>query len=270
MRLLAAVCSIFVISTGLGQGVIPAGARSMSMGNSSVTFTDVWAYHNNPGALGYVQKISAGLSYENRFLMKELQSQALAAAIPLKVGVISVGGHTFGYNRYRTYKAGIGYSLKLADKISAGVQLNYLGVQLPEAYGSKNSMSAEAGILAKLTEKWNMGFSVSNISRSRLAEYGDDRFTTVIRLGTAYEFSKKFLWSAEVEKDLEYSLRGRSGVEYYIIDQFCLRAGVATAPLEVSFGLGYHPGKIKLDFGTAYRQILGWSPHFSITYDLNK
>lgn len=242
----------------------------MSMGNASVTFSDVWAFHNNPGALGFVESVSAGLSYENRFLLKELQSQAMAVAIPLKVGVISVGAHTFGYNRYRTYKAGVGYSLKLADMISAGVQLNYLGVQLPEAYGSKSSMSAEAGILAKLTDKWNMGFSVSNISRSRLAEYGDDRFTTVMRLGTAYEFSKKFLWSAEVEKDLEYSLRGRSGVEYFVIDQFCLRAGVATAPLEVSFGFGYHPGRIKLDFGTAYRQILGWSPHFSLSYDLKK
>lgn len=262
---------MLLISALVGaQGVVPSGGRSMSMGNASVTFQDVWAYHNNPGALGYVENLSAGLSYENRFLLKELQSQSLAVAIPLKVGVISLGGQSYGYNRYRTFKGGVGYSLKLAEMISAGVQLNYLGLQLPEAYGSKHSVSAEAGLLAKFSEKWSMGFSVFNLTRSKLAEYGDDRYSTIMRLGTAFQFSKKFLWSLEVDKDLEYDLRARSGVEYFIVDQLCIRGGVATSPLEVSFGIGYHPGNFKIDFGTAYRQILGWSPHFSLSYDLKK
>lgn len=269
MKNLLCIAVLCVSGVLYGQGWVPAGARSMSMGNASVTFRDVWAYHHNPGALGEVKSFTAGISYENRFLQKELQSQALAVAIPLKVGVISVGGHMYGYNRYRSYKAGVGYSLKLADMISAGVQLNYQGLSLA-GYGSKSNISAEAGIFARFTERWTMGFSVFNLNRAKLAEYGDDRFTTFMRLGTAYAFSNKFLVAIEAEKDLEYSLRFKSGVEYKVIEQFVLRAGVETAPLEVSFGFGYHPKKVQLDFGTCYHQILGWSPHFSLQFDMNK
>ena len=105
-----------ISSLSFGQGWVPAGARSMSLGNASVTFEDVWAFHNNPAALAHIENFSAGISYENRFLLKELQSQGLAVAIPLKVGVISVGGHMYGYNRFRSYKGGLGYSMKLAEK----------------------------------------------------------------------------------------------------------------------------------------------------------
>ena len=72
--------------------------------------------------------------------------------------------------------------------------------------------------------------------------------------------------SLEAEKDLDNALRGKLGLEYQLIDQIFLRGGVATSPLELSFGLGYHLQIIHIDFGTAYHQILGWSPHFSLVF----
>ena len=93
---------IALVSTqAFGQGVYPSGARSMSMANASVTLNDVWAHYNNPGAVGNVKELTVGISYENRFLLKELQSQSVAAVIPLKVGAISVGGQMFGYRDFR-------------------------------------------------------------------------------------------------------------------------------------------------------------------------
>ena len=87
----------------------------MSLANASSTFNDVWAFHDNPGALADVDKVSVGISYENRFLLKDLQSQAIAVSIPLKVGVLSFGGNLYGYSQYRPYKAGVGYSMKLSE-----------------------------------------------------------------------------------------------------------------------------------------------------------
>ncbi len=253
-----------------GQGWVPAGARSMSLGNASVTLEEVWAYHNNPGALAELEDFAAGASYENRFLLKELQSQGLAIAVPLKVGVLSVGGHMYGYSRFRSYKGGIGYSMKLAEMISAGVQLNYQGISLSEGYGSRGNMTAEAGIYARFTENWKLGVSVFNLNRAKLSDFEDDRFSTTIRLGTSYLFSEKFLLAVEGEKDIENPFRFKSGIEYQLIDQFFLRAGMATSPLELSFGLGYHLKKVHIDFGTSYHQILGWSPHFSLVFQASK
>ena len=248
------------------QGWLPAGARSMSMANASTTFNDVWAYHNNPGALADVNELTIGLSYENRYLLTELQNQALAIAIPLKVGVISIGGHFYGFSQFRSTKAGLGYSLKLSEKLYAGVQLNYQGLQLSSNYGSKSSMTAEAGIYAKITEKWKLGVSVYNLGRAKLSDYEDDRFSTILRLGNSYQFSKKLLLSGEFEKDLDSDLRFKAGVEYEVIDQFYVRRVFETQHTELTFGFGYHFKQVYLDLGSAYDKNLGWSPHFSIAF----
>ena len=125
--LLLIICCVTTLLAS-AQGWVPMGARSMSMANASTTLNDVWAYHHNPAALADISEITAGVSYENRFLLSELQSQGFAVAVPLKVGVVSVGGQLYGDKQFRTYKGGFGYSMRLAEKIFAGVQLNYMGL----------------------------------------------------------------------------------------------------------------------------------------------
>ena len=95
------------------QGLHFSGSRSNSLANASVCLSDVYAYHNNPAKLSSIEDVSIGISYENRFLMKELQNQSFAIAIPLKYGVLSFGGNTFGYQNFRTFKTGVGYSMFL-------------------------------------------------------------------------------------------------------------------------------------------------------------
>ena len=259
--------SFYFFVHSFGQGYYPMGGRSQSMANTSATLEDVWAFHHNPAALTGVQKMEIGISYENRFLLKELQSQGVTFALPFKRGVISAGGQRFGYRNFLSYKAGVGYSMKLSELLSAGVQLNYLGVRLPENYGSKGTVTAEVGLLAKITDKWKIGFSVFNLGRNKLAEYQEDRFSTVMRLGSSYSISNKVLITAEAEKNVDYDMRGKFGVEYKLIDNFFLRGGFASAPIEGSFGFGYRfKDQLKLDFGSSYHQILGWSPHCSFSY----
>lgn len=246
------------------------GARSISMANASVTLNDAWAFHHNPGALGEVKNVSIGLAYQNRFLLRELQSQGFVYAQPLKYGVLSIGGQFYGYKQYRTQRIGAGYSLKLAEKFYAGVQLNYQGIQLADYYGNRSTVTAEFGLQAHITEKWKFGASVFNLGRAKLSDFQNDRFSTLIRLGTSYSFSKKVIVAAEAEKDLESKVNFKGGIEYQPVDNFFIRAGAASAPIEFTFGFGYRWKVIQLDIGSAYQQLLGWSPCFSISYIGNK
>lgn len=248
------------------QGWLPIGGRSNSMGNATVAVSDPWSYFHNPGALAEVDKVSVGIAYENRFLLKELQSQGLVYVQPMKTGVISVGAQLYGFDQFRLYRAGVGYSLKLSEMFSTGVQLNYQGIRLTENYGSKNTLTAEIGALAKITEKWKMGISIFNLGRAKLADFEDDRFSTVMRLGTSYAFSNKVIVVAEAEKNIDHPLRFKAGMDYQLIKNFYFRAGFATQPIEVSFGFGYKFKLIQLDLGSSYHQQLGWSPHFSLTF----
>ncbi len=271
IRLQIALHALLLLCTGhlFSQGYYSVGARSNALVNASVTLVDAWAYHHNPGALGELTEMQVGVSYENRFLLKELQSQGLAFAMPLKVGVISVGGQFFGNKNYRSQRVGVGYSMKLSKRFFAGVQLNYQGLQLGENYGNKNTLTGEAGIIAYITDNWKMGVSVSNISRTKLASYANERYQTTFRLGTSYNLSKKVLFIAEMEKSIDYKLQGKFAIEYTPIKDLFIRGGVGVNPTVVGLGFGYNFKFVQLDIGSNYHPTLGWSPHISLMYKGN-
>ena len=260
---------IFSLQFSFCQGWLPMGSRSHALGNASVAIDDIWAYHHNPANLVSVKKLGFGLSYENRFLLKELQSQGFVVALPLKVGVISLGLQSFGFKNFRTNRLGVGYSMKLTEFLSCGVQLNYHQVRLTDAYGRKDALTAELGLKANITDNWKVAFSVFNLTRTKISEFGEDRLSTLMRLGTQYTFSEKVMLVAELEKNIEFPVRFKTGIEYSPISKLFLRGGFATQPIEISAGLGYRfKEQFQLDIGSAYHQILGWSPNFSFTYQM--
>jgi hypothetical protein len=262
-------CFPVFFTTMFAQGWQPLGSRSMALGNASVAINDVWAYHNNPAALIGIKKLAFGVSYENRFLLRELQSQGFVLAYPLKRSVFSIGGQTFGYTNFRTYRSGLGYALALTDFLSIGVQINYHLVRLPQDYGRHQTVTAEVGAMAKISDNWHIGFSLMNLTRNKLSSFQEDRYTTALRLGTRYHVSKKVLLLGEIEKNVDYPIRFKTGIEYEPAENLYFRGGFGTAPIEFSFGFGYHwKGIYKLDLGSAYQQIIGWSPNLSFTVQL--
>ncbi|RFC55059.1 PorV/PorQ family protein [Brumimicrobium aurantiacum] len=268
--LLITVLTFVSICSLNAQGWLSQGARVGAMANNGVTLIDAFSYHHNPGALGFIENASVGVSYESRYALKELQTQSVAAAVPLKTGVISAGGQFYGYDTYRTTRAGLGYSMKLSDRIAAGVQINYLSTRLDPAYGVKHGISAEFGALAKLNDRLNIGFSVVNIGRTEISEYKNDRYGTILRLGLSYQISEMLLLVGEIEQEINFDTRLRAGIEYHPIDLLYIRAGVQGAPMDFAFGFGLAFERIKLDLATQYNQYLGWTPAASFVFDFNK
>lgn len=266
LRLTILFIITFITQFSVGQGYLFVGARSNSLANASAALVDAWAFHHNPGAVGLIKKTEIGISYENRFLLKDFQSQGLVYAQPIKKGVVSVGAQLYGLDAYRTTRIGAGYSLKLMDKLAAGVQLNYQGIRFSSNYGFKNTVTAEAGLLLSLTENFKFGLSVFNLGRTKLASFQNERLTTLMRLGAVYQFSTVVLLAIEVEKNVYNPVRLKSGIEYKPLKNLFLRGGFATQPVEFTFGFGYKFKIIQFDFGTAYHQLIGWSPHISLTH----
>jgi hypothetical protein len=252
------------------QGWQPVGTRSASMAGSSVTLTDTWSYFHNPGATAGIKEIQIGMSYQNRFLLKEFQTQALVASIPLKKGVLSLGTLYNGAKEFRTLRSGIGYALQLTDIFSLGVQINHQLIQLPSYYGSKNGATAELGLKAMINPKWSIGMSVFNLGRARLSTYGDDRLTTVLRLGSAYIISEKLTAAFEVEKNVDYPASFKLGMDYNAANNFFIRAGARINPLLFSFGFGYKVKNWAIDAGTEWHTFLGWLPTLGVSYKFAK
>ena len=217
-----------------------------------------------------IKKAEIGVSYSTKYLLKDFQSQGVVYAQPLKRGVLSFGAQLYGLDALKSERIGIGYSLKLVDKLSLGVQMNYQGLQFGSNYGSKNSATAEAGIYADITDKLKFGASVFNLGRKRLAAFQNERLTTLVRMGFAYHLSQKVLFLIETEKNIYYNLRLKGAFEYQPIKKFFFRGGIATQPIEMAFGFGYRFKTLQMDLGSSYHQLIGWSPHISLSYKFEK
>lgn len=243
--------------------------RSLSLANSSVTFNDVWAHVNNPAALVGLKKQTIGVSYQNRFGLKELQSQGLVYALPIRKVVISAGSQIYGYQQFRTYKNGLGVALSLSEKVSMGIQLNHQLTRLNENYGSSSSFTAECGLLVKFSDRIHFGCSALNIGRSSLSPSINERLASAIRLGMNYRLSEQFILFTELEKNVIHPLQVKFAAEYKPTSKWFFRGGISTAPLAFSFGVGgCFKDRMQLDLGTAYHQLLGWSPHVSFQFDI--
>lgn len=243
----------------------PLGARSSGIANASVSLADVWSVQNNQAGLGFVRNISAGVYYDNRFMLKELSMRAGAFAFPVKGGTFGLCISNFGYSLYSENKYGLAFGKAFGDKLSAGIQMDYLTTKISE-YGTKSVPAAEFGIMAKPLKNLTIGVHIFNPTKAKLASYNDERIPTILRLGLNYKFSEKVFLAGETEKDIDKKAIVKFGMEYRPIKELYLRAGVATNPTLSCFGIGVALKNLRLDLSTTYHSVFGISPQIGLNY----
>lgn len=246
-----------------------AGARSAGMANTSLTIRDTWAVFNNPAATCRLQHISAGIYYENRFLLKQTGFGALAFQMPLhKSGNLTVGVSHYGYKLYQYSRAVIGYSQQLFANLYMGLNLNYIHLSQAEYYGRANGMTFELGIYSQPVKNFSLGVYVFNPVNISFFENSDLKMPVAMKFGLSYLFSDALLLAVETGKTINgYTPIFKGGIEYNLRKHFSFRAGISMVPIEYSFGLGYKVAGATIDLAFAYHQILGLSPKISVQYE---
>jgi len=264
---------ILMSSTLLTQAQIGndvTGANATGMGGYSATLSDVWSANNNQAGLGFIKDVSGGLFYENRFLLKETSYRAGAFALPVKSGAFGINIASFGYELYSETKAGLAYGQRFGDRFAIGVQINYLNTSLSQDYGTRNTVTGAIGLISKVNDELSIGVHIYNPTRSKLADYDNERVPTVMKLGLDYKFSDKVMVGVETEKDMNYDAVVRAGIEYHITELLYLRGGIATNPTLSSFGFGLMMKNFKMDISASFHQTLGMTPGVSLVYQKSK
>jgi hypothetical protein len=237
------------------------------MANSALTFTDIWSIFQNQAGLAHLESFEAGAFYESRFLVNELAYAGFAAAVPLGAGTMGLSYGGFGYSVYRESRLGLAYALKLGERLSAGVQLNYQHVRIAaDDYGSRGVLTAELGLQMQLSEHVVAAAHLSNPTRTQITDFDGERLPTALRLGLGYQVSDEVLATAEAEKDIDQSTLFRAGIEYRPVEVFYLRLGASSSPNLFSFGLGFAFEQFSFDLAASYHSILGYSPQVALTY----
>ena len=247
---------------------IAIDGRAAGLGNASVTLSDIWSVNHNQAGLAYIKNNSAGICYENNYLLTQLSQKAIAMALPIKGGVFGLSICRFGYQLYSESKYGIAFSKMLGEKISAGVQLDYFNTRIAEGYGSKGVPIVELGLQAKLTNNLIIGTHLFNPTRSKIADYYNERIPTIMQLGFNFRFSEKVFTVAEIEKDILNKPNLKFGIEYHPKKELYLRTGFSTKHPSNSFGFGLQLKQMKIDFAFSYSYLLGFTPHAGLIYTM--
>jgi hypothetical protein len=237
------------------------------MGYASVTNIDLWSTFNNQAALAFLENPEVGIFYENRFLMDEMSTQALAAAVPVKnLGTFSLSFYRFGFSLYNDNKYAMAYSRTFGERFAAAMQFNVFHTQFGDVYGSRVNFSPELSLFAKVNDKITLGTHLLNPTRVRFLDYADERMPTILRIGIGYKWSKELLTNIEFYKDVNFPVSIRVGGEYSINEQVWLRGGFSTNATLGTFGVGINIKGAKADIATAYHQVLGFIPQLSLSY----
>jgi len=248
------------------------GGRSISLGHAYTGVRgDLWAMSYNPAGIAQITGVNVGFYTERRFMMKELTFGGAAVAMPFKdkhfVGM-EIG--SFGYSIYRENRVSAAYATTFGEIVSLGVKGNFSSTSLNE-FGNSTAFFVDLGANTKIGKTMTLGLSAYNVNFAQIKTVnGRQNLPTVISAGVCYTPSDKVVIVADVQKNIQYPISFRGGIEYKVASFLCARIGASTAPLIMNAGVGVNYKNFSFDFANSIHERLGYTPSFSFAYKFGK
>ncbi len=130
----------------------------------------------------------------------------------------------------------------------------------------KGVFSISFGGIANLTEQLSVGAHITNVAQPKLSERTGERVPTILSAGLSFKPHQRLLIVTEAEKDLDYDLTWKSGIEYSPFKKFSFRTGFNLDPDAWFVGSGFKNTKFNLDYAFAYHAYIGSHHQASVTY----
>jgi len=243
------------------------GPRAFSAGQVSSLFSDVWSVQNNPGALGYLGRNAAAVSYERRY--SAFSMLAFSAAGRFKNwGTFGLAASRFGPDFFNQSRAGVSWG-KSFGIASVGLQGQWYQVSSKD-FNSRHYFLLHFGGIARLGEKLHFSGCITNLSQTKTGENETRVLPTVLRAGFSYQANGNLQLMAELQKDLDEKAGLNAGAEYRFAKNCFARTGFSTLNKTGSIGIGIGWRDMQLDFGSSWHAELGFSQSIGLQYLFGK
>ena len=242
------------------------GSRIASMANAGVALQDVWSLMENQAGIANLENPIISIGYEQRFLDKELNTQSIVFAIPVKQNVFGLSFQKYGFSAFSEQKVGFAYAKRFGNTLFAALNFNYHQLTI-QNYGSAKAFSAEAGIQYLANEKFMIGAHVANPNKSTYDEEAGTDIPVSLQVGASYKFSDKVLLASSLVKTLNSTMDVKLGLEYHLIKWLALRGGVSANSFKQYVGFGLNYQHFKIDLATSSHLALGYSPQLALSYE---
>ncbi len=246
------------------------GARNEGLAKSTIAVPHLWSISNNPSGIAYLKSPEIGVFYTNRFLMKELSTQSIAAVYPSKWLNIGLSVEHFGYSELSELQAGLAVAKTFNKYFSLGFKFNYLEYRQAEVYGTARAFLVQIGLTSNPIKDIYIGAHIYNPSRAKFNTLVSQYVPTIFSLGAAYKPDRMVGLTAQIDKSLEAELTYKMGVEFNVTESLYIRAGVNVKPNAYFLGVAYYFKNIRLDIAFSHQQVVGISPSASMGYVFEK
>jgi len=268
LKISVSVFSIFLSLTASGGDPYrpSAGAGEAGMEYVCIMKNGFWTSFHNQASLAHNNSFSFGFNYENRFSIKELGTRSAGITIPAGKASLGAVYSYFGYTDFKREMTGLACGIKLSDKISAGVQVDYLSERTSGEYNDNQSVTCETGLLVTPSENIRIGIHLFNpVPNSIRKTY----LPTTLRVGAGTDLSKILFAGVEAEMSSGSKLIFRTGFEYEAAKKLWLRSGFSTNNSSFSFGLGYLTKIVQIDLGFLTHNKLGVTSSASLIFKIH-
>ena len=220
----------------------PHDARSGATGGCLVDDTD---------------KRSVSIDYRQGFAIAGMADKRLTMLWPTgKAGLAAATYMHHGNLDYHEQQATAGYALRPLEWLLVGVGGTWLNIGTSDPhYTPQHWLAATALVQASMAH--------TKLSLLAGTRPWDASHPFRLHLQAQYAASTRLL--TVVEMEMEECARLRMGMEYDYENRVQVRAGVATAPLVATFGIGFRHSMFRIDLGAEIHQTLGITPHTTLT-----
>lgn len=246
------------------------GPRAAALaGAQSALVDDTWAIQWNPAGLALLTAGELSTEYARPFGLAELDQLAVAVARPLG-GCVLAGCFTeFGQSSYyQERQARMALASALPARLSIGVTLSFLALDIRPTYGADWGLGADLGTLWQPRAELRFGASWWNALATPVGSRGQVRAPRPGRCGVAVEIEPGAWLAADVEIEAGQAPRGRLGQEVRVGENLVLRAGLETSlplgasnllrsPSQFSVGFGVAVPWMRLDYAFVNHSALG-------------
>ncbi|MGB5988657.1 MAG: hypothetical protein WBG43_02815 [Marinifilaceae bacterium] len=261
MKFLYLLISICLTCPIFGQN-INTGTSYSGMGNSCVMLSSPESIYHNVAGIHNVKNYVVGMSYIEKFNIKEFSTRSLFVVCPFKWFVSAVDYQIFGYSKYCFDQFGLSIARSLSSNFSIGVKLRYLHSFIENYHSHRTDYNIDLGIQYKYKDYFYIGANISN-----LVDNNNPISEQLFRLGLAYRYTD-FLFSFEYDKILDFKEFYLMGFEYKILNNFSIKSGYNTIGNTKYFGLEYKYKKFSSSVAFSMHEILGISSELSFSYEI--
>ncbi len=255
----ALVLVLLIPATAIAADHYGRGTKAIGLGNAFVAVADnPWAVAYNTAGLAQCKTFQASAFYvPQQFGLPELRTTALSASFAIKPGTVGILIERFGFDLYNTSTFECGYGFFAGPTIAVGATVGVDRVSIAR-YGAATGTTLDLGCMGWPTPELTLGFVLRNVTAATIGSTRE-RLPQNVLFGVSYTPIEGFLLVAEVEKDLQFPVVVKAGVEQNVLDLLSLRCGMSNNPDKFTAGFAVKYAGIEFGYAGYSHPDLGWT-----------